>query len=230
MLGVALAGIAAGGVAQSVTGLGFALIAAPGLIALLGPPRGVALVVILGTLVSALALIGQWRVVRVRDGASLLVPTLVATPLVAVLIDGLDARVLAAAAGLAVLLGVAALWRGGRWPRLVSTPGAIGSGVASALLNVVGGVGGPPVALYAANADWPPDQTRSTLQAFFLVQGVVTAAVIGFVLPSVPMLLALVAGTGLGIWLAPRIPPEMARHAALAVAGFGGLALVLGSV
>ena len=67
MEALALAGVAVGGLAQSVTGLGFALVAAPGLIALLGPSEGVAVVVLLGTLASIIPLLGQWRDARVRD-------------------------------------------------------------------------------------------------------------------------------------------------------------------
>ena len=40
---------------------------------------------------------------------------------------------------------------------------------------------------------------------------------------------ALVVGTGVGMCLAPRIPMEVARHALLVVAAFGGLALILGN-
>lgn len=230
MLLLAVAGVAAGGLAQAVTGLGFALVAAPGLIALLGPTRGVAVVVLLGTLASVVPLLGQWRDVQVRDGMALLVPTLLATPVVGFLVAGADTAVVAAAAGVGVLLGVALLWRGLRWRRLHSLPGAIAAGITSATLNVVGGVGGPPVALYAANAGWSPLHTRATLQAFFLVQGVVTVAVVGLVWPSLAMVLALVAGALVGIWLAPRLPAETARHAVLAVAAFGGLGLVVGAV
>ena len=67
---VAVAGVALGGLAQSVTGLGFALVAAPALIALLGPSQGVAVVVLLGALASVLPLIGHWRRVRRRDTAT----------------------------------------------------------------------------------------------------------------------------------------------------------------
>ena len=63
-------------------------------------------------------------------------------------------------------------------------PGAIGTGISSAVLNVIGGVGGPPVGLYAANAGWEPRATRATLQAIFLVQGVVTVVVVGLVMPE----------------------------------------------
>lgn len=230
LLALAVLGVVAGGLAQSVTGLGFALVAAPGLIALLGPSQGVAVVVLLGTLASVIPLLGQWREVRVRDGVTLLVPTLLATPVVAAIVAGADTAALAVAAGVGVLIGVAALWRGLRWDRLHSVPGAIGTGIASATLNVVGGVGGPPVGLYAANAGWEPGQARATLQAVFLVQGIATVAVVGLVWPEPWMVVALVLGTLAGVWIAPRIPTEAARHAVLVVAGFGGLALVLGNL
>ena len=108
---------------------------------------------------------------RHRDAA---VPTLLATPVVAAMLKGMDTATVAVAAGIAVLIGVAALWRGFTWTRLVSLPGAVGTGIPSATLNVIGGVGGPPVGLYAANAGWDPPESRASLQAFFLVQGIVT--------------------------------------------------------
>jgi uncharacterized membrane protein YfcA len=227
---VAIAGVAVGGLAQSITGLGFALVAAPGLIALLGPTQGVAVVVLLGTLASVIPLLGQWRDVRVRDGTTLLVPTLVATPVVGLLVAGADTATVAVAAGVAVLVGVAALWRGLRWARLVSVPGAILTGFTSAALNVVGGVGGPPVGLYAANAGWDPPSTRATLQGIFLIQGIVTVAVLGLSWPDPWMVVALVAGTLVGMWAAPRIPTQAARQAVLAVAAFGGIGLIAGNM
>jgi hypothetical protein len=50
------------------------------------------------------------------------------------------------------------------------------------------------------------------------------------VLPDVWQLAALVAGTLTGTVVAPRIPEPAARAAVLAVAGFGGLALILGNL
>jgi hypothetical protein len=177
-----------------------------------------------------LPLLGHWRRVRVRDTVTLLVPTLLATPVVAALLSGMDTATVAMAAGIAVLIGVVALWRGFTWSRLVSLPGAVATGISSATLNVVGGVGGPPVGLYAANAGWDPPESRASLQAFFLVQGIATAAVVGVTWPDPWMVLALVIGTVLGMWLAPRIPEQGARLAVLGVAAFGGVALILGNV
>ena len=230
MLAVAVASVAAGGLAQSVSGLGFALVAAPGVIALLGPRDGVAVIVLLGTLASVLPLLGGWRRVRVRDVSVLLVPTLIATPVVGSILAGLDTATVAVGAGVAVLLGVAALWRGLRWAGLVSIPGAIGTGIASATMNVVGGVGGPPVGLYAANAGWDPPESRASLQAFFLVQGLATVLVLGMIAPDPLMVAALVVGTVAGMWLAPRISEDAARSAVLGVAAFGGVALIVGNL
>jgi uncharacterized membrane protein YfcA len=227
---VAIAGVALGGLAQSVTGLGFALVAAPALIAVLGPRQGVGVVVLLGTLASVLPLISHVRRVRVRDTATLLVPTLLATPVVASLLRGIETATVAVAAGVAVLIGVVALWRGFTWDRLVSIPGAIATGITSAALSVIGGVGGPPVGLYAANAGWDPPEARATLQAFFLVQGIATVAVVGLTWPDAWMVAALVIGTLAGMWVAPRVPERAARLAVLVVAAFGGVALIVGNL
>ncbi|MCB0922373.1 MAG: hypothetical protein KDC08_11260, partial [Actinobacteria bacterium] len=50
-----------GAFAQSVTGLGFSLIAAPAMLALLGPRDGVAMIVVLSALASFIPLTHQWR-------------------------------------------------------------------------------------------------------------------------------------------------------------------------
>jgi hypothetical protein len=44
------------------------------------------------------------------------------------------------------------------------------------------------------------------------------------------MVAALVIGTVLGMWLAPRIPEHAARLAVLGGAAFGGVALIVGNM
>ncbi len=227
---VAAGGVALGGFAQSFTGLGFALLAAPGLIALLGQPGGVSVVVLLGALSNGIALARNWPDVRVRDGATLLAPILATTPLVGALAVDADSQLLAVCAGIAVVVGVVALWRGLRWRSLASIPGAVATGATSAAMAVIGGVGGPPIGLYAANAAWDARPARATLQAVFLVQSVATVLVVGLVLPTPWMLGGLVIGTLAGVWAAPRVPLEVARQALLAAAALGGIALIVGNV
>lgn len=227
---VAVLAVMAGGVAQSVTGMGFALIAAPTLVALLGPRDGVAVVVLLGTLTALIPLSRVWREVRVKHTALGLVPALAATPLIAWAVAGLDSRVLAVLAGSSVVLAVAALALGLRSNRFRGPGAAVGAGVASAALNVVGGVGGPPVGLYVANAGWEPRVSRPSMQAFFVVQGVVTVLVLGLVLPPWELVVSALVGTTVGTVLADRVPSGVARLGVLGAAGGGGIALVLANV
>ncbi|RFU36482.1 hypothetical protein DZF91_37995 [Actinomadura logoneensis] len=206
--------------------MGFSLVAAPALIAAMGPHRGVPAVLLLAVLASLLPLARDWRHVRPRDAGRLLVPTLLGTPVAAWLLGAADTRLLAVAAGCGVLVGVALLARGVRASFLRRPGGAWITGLSSAGLNVIGGVGGPPIGMYAANAGWSGPQTRSTLHAFFLVQNVATAAVLGFVLPSWPTVPALALGAATGMALAPRLPPSATRAGVLAVSFAGGATLV----
>ncbi|MEU2508381.1 TSUP family transporter [Streptomyces sp. NPDC007863] len=227
---LAVAAVAVGAFAQAATGMGFSLVAAPALVALLGPQRGVPTVLLLAVLASLLPLSRGRRHARLRDAGRLLVPALLGMPVAAWLLRGVDTRVLAVATGCAVLVGVALLARGVRSPFLRRPAGAWCAGLASAGLNVLGGVGGPPIGLYAANAGWPGHESRATLHAFFLIQNVATAAVLGFVPPSWPAVAALVCGAAAGMALAPRIAPAAARTGVLAVSGAGALALIGGAL
>ncbi len=227
---IALVAVALGALAQSATGMGFSLVAAPALILAWGHHDGVAIVLLLAVLASLVPLARDWRHSRPRDAAKLLVPTLAFTPLVVLALRGADTRWLALGAGVGVLVGVALLASGLRSRWLARPVGAAATGFGSALLNVVGGVGGPPIGLYAANAGWAPHHTRATLQTFFLVQNVVTAAVLGIVLPDWRQVAALVVGAGVGMLLAPRLPAHVARAGVLAVSTLGGAALILGSL
>jgi len=90
------------------------------------------------------------------------------------------------------------------------------------------------VALYAANAGWPAEASRSTLQLYFLVLNVAALASLG--LPRVPGTLlaasavALVAGMLAGAPLARRVPEQAARRTTLALAGLGGAVVLVGAL
>lgn len=225
-----VAAVVAGAFAQGATGMGFSLVAAPALIATLGQSEGVATVVVLAAASSVVPLAREGRHAQVRPIVGLLAITLLATPAVAWALRGIDADVLAFAGGVGVVAGVALLASGLRSARLRRPEGVVATGLSSAALNVVGGVGGPPVGLWVANAEWAPAQTRATLHGFLIVQNVVTALVVGLVLPAWPLVLALVVGSVVGIAVAPRLSAGAARGGILLVSALGGLALVAGSV
>lgn len=230
---VALA-VAAGALAQSVSGIGFTLVSGPLLVAALGPRDGVRLSVVLSLLVNAVVLARAARRASWRDALLLAVPAVLATPVLARLLGRVPERGAEALAGGATVLGAAALSAGLRWRAAGGRVGAGVAGVASAAMNVVSGVGGPAVALYAANAGWPADAMRSTGQLYFLQLNAVALATLGPPDVGVPLVLACLAALVLGLLggarLASRVEERTARRVTLALAGAGGVVVLIGAL
>jgi uncharacterized protein len=228
------AGVALGAVAQRVAGIGFGLVAAPALMLAEGPERGVPLVLALNLVVNVLALPSAWPDVDVRRSLTLALPALAVAPLGAWSVTVLPPGPLQVVTGGLVLCGLAAVV----CTRAVSFPtGAAGltsAGLVSGYMNVVAGVGGPAVAVYAAAVDWPPRRFVASMQFFF---GIVNAgslvALGGPVVAgarSAWLLIALLVGLAAGHVLAPRIDERWVRVAALGIAAVGAAATVLTGV
>ncbi len=230
MQSVMLASLAVGlgAAAQAVTGFGFALVCGPFLVVALGPADGVRLTILLSCALNVLVLLREVRGVLIRDGALLLAPAAAVTPLAVWLTARADQRLLTVAAGVLTLLSTVALARGLRLRRLQGMMGAAIAGTVSAVMNAIGGLSGPAVALYAVNAEWPPISTRPTLQAYGLGLNIVALAVLG--LPSLSMAAPLVIGLGVGgtvgILLAERLPQAGVQRITLLLAACGGLLAV----
>ena len=222
--------VGAGAVAQAVTGIGFSLVCAPILIATAGSHEGVRLVNTLAAMINVLVLIRGRRDVRVRDAASLLVPAVIATPLLAVAVRHVPGRTLAIAAGVLPIGSAAALASGLRLHIARGRVGAAGAGIVSATMNVIGGIGGPAAAMYAYNADWPASSTRSTLQVFFLVLNVVTVASLGLPQLHLVYLLGLVGGLAIGVAISRRVEEHHARAVTLVIAAAGGAVAIIRAV
>lgn len=216
--------------AQGITGIGFSLVCAPILIAVLGPREGVRTALVLSTLLNVALLARTHRHVLVREGSLLLVPAMAATPLLAWGSRRVDGRLLTLVAGGLTVASAAALLTGLRWQRGRSPVAAVCSGVVSAAMNVVGSIGGPALALYTVNAGWPPQRSRPTLQVIFLLSNLVAMLSLG--LPDfdgtwAALLVALAAGWLAGLGLARHVPEGAARVATLGVAAAGGLVAIL---
>ncbi|MCY7366389.1 MAG: hypothetical protein LH469_13910, partial [Frankiaceae bacterium] len=91
-----------GSLAQSVSGIGFALVCGPLLVAALGPADGVRLSVALSLALNVVLLVRLWRRVDRRRTLLLLLPAALATPLLAVAVRSLPARPAAGLAGAVV--------------------------------------------------------------------------------------------------------------------------------
>ena len=227
--------MALGAVAQGVTGLGFSLVCAPILIAVLGAREGVRTALVLSTLLNVALLARTHRDVLVAKGALLLVPAVGATPFLAWAAGRIDGTVLTIVAGVLTVVSAIALLSGLRWDRGAASGWAVVAGVVSAAMNVVGSIGGPALALYSVNAGWPPARARSTLQVIFLASNVV--AIVSLGLPSsrsvdrwALLVAALVVGWVVGLRLHRRVPEAGARVATLLVAALGGTVAVVRAV
>lgn len=235
-MSLVLAAVFAGALVQAVTGLGFALVAAPALLALLEPRVAIVALVPLAAIVSVFVLAERrpvrWDVVRTLLLSA--APGAVAGVLV---LRAAPADALRVAVGVAVLAAVALRARG-RPPR-VPAPGPVVGLVAGAMTTSVG-VNGPPMALYMTRVGLAPAEVRSTLAACFLGLGAMAAAALAPLVPDAvaeldPVLMAAAAGAVVlgnlaGRFVFARLHPERYEPALLAVLTAAGLASIAGGL
>lgn len=229
-LALAALAVAAGALAQAVSGIGFTLVSGPLLVGLLGQADGVRVSVVMSLALNALVLAPDVRHVRWPVLPPLLIPAALATPITAAALRHVDVRIAALLAGLVTMVGAALVASGRGWPGARSPAGAVSAGTVSGAMNVTAGVGGPAIALYADLAGWPGEQTRPTLQAYFLALNGVALVVLGPIAVSPVLWGAMGAGIGAGMIASRRVDQSMARRITLALAAVGGLAVVLRAV
>ena len=223
-----------GAVTQSVSGIGFVLVCGPLLVAALGPDDGVRLAVVLSLVVNSAMLARTWRDAELRTALLLLVPAAITTPLAARLLRSAPDRLADGLAGACAVAGAVALSAGLRWRAARGRAGAVLAGVVSAAMNVAAAIGGPAIALYAGNANWPATAMRSTAQIYFVGLNIVALVSLGF--PHVAggllagCLAALILGLLLGAAVAQRVAEPTARRLTLSLAAIGGLVVLVRSV
>jgi uncharacterized protein len=230
-LGVALLAVAIGAAAQATTGFGFSLIAAPVLVVLIGPAQAVRLTNILAVGINLVLLARHRRSASVPAAFRLLIPAVVVTPVAAYVVHRTDPPLLSVVVGILIVVSALAVGSGVRSKRLRGSPGALVAGALSAAMNTASGVGGPAVAMYALNAGWPAEMTRSTLQIFFLGLNVLSFVALGAVsLPVGPALAlgaALVGGLAAGSMLVSQLTARSVRRVVVGLALAGGVAAIV---
>lgn len=239
---MALAGLAlvtgavlAGGGAQRVTGMGFALVASPFLVLLLGPFQGVLLANLLNLVVNVLVGAQTWREADWRRAALLGGPALVALVPGAWVARTLPGPVLSVVVGSVVVVALLVVSLVRRARVLHGTGGAVVAGGLAGLLNVTAGIAGPAMALYALSSAWEHRRFVATMQVFFGVLNAASLVAKGG-LPDVsgPVLglaiAGLAAGTALGQLLHTRVPRDTARRATTIVAVVGASLTVVKGV
>jgi uncharacterized protein len=198
-------------VAQTATGSGYGVLAAP--LLLLVAPEAVPGPLLVSTLVVMATVVAAHRhALAPRD----LLPTAVsAVPGIGVGLVAqwtLPAAVNLLLVGGVVLVGVVASVSGARVPQ---TSAALGvAGIASGAFTVISASPGPPVSLvYRAE----PDRMRATLSAFFFAVSAVSLVPIGLATPeslisTVPLSAALAGGSVVGVLVARPFLRLLSAH------------------
>lgn len=234
--GLVLAAVVMGAGMQRITGMGFALVAAPFLVLLLGPVEGVVLVNMCGA-VTAGAII--FRVVRDIDWkryAALTASALVGIVPAAFLIRVIPPAMLQIsigvilAAGLTVLLVLKSATLPAR-RRYLWTAGTL-----SGFMNTAAGVGGPAVSIYSIATRWQHRSFAATMQPYFFTIGAFSLASKALTAPaSFPVLpwtmwLAVAASCLVGLVLgdvAAKFVPARAAQVLLIVLAYLGAAATI---
>lgn len=166
------------------------------------------------------------RQVRWAEVGRLLAPAVVATVAVGIVARHADRAALTVAAGALCLVATALVATGWRRHRPPGPVGTVAAGGVSGAMNVVAGIGGPPVVVYGLTAGWSAEVARPTLQAFFLGINAVAIPSLGVTTVPVALPVALVVGIVAGVAVARRAPERAVRSAVLIIAA-GGSALAI---
>lgn len=212
---------------QWLTGMGFALVAVPALVLLLGPAEGVVLANCAAGAISVVGLAGGWRRVRPAAMVPLCAAAACTVPAGTWVTRRLPEPALLLVMGGLVTIAVLLVMRGARLPALRGTKGAVAAGAVGGFMNSAAGVGGPPVSLYALNAGWTVREFVPNAQFYGVVVNTFSVASNGAPDLSPPrwvcVIAAMAAGALIGRGLADRIPEKRARLLVLLLALTGGV-------
>lgn len=204
---LALTAVFVGACVQSASGFGFALVAAPALLAVTSPGEAVLALLLLGPVLNLLLLYGERRPRQVRgEDVRLLLATAVPGLLLGALaVSTLPKESLQVTAGVVVLAGAAAEARPARSGRSVGRASGYGVGLLSGALTTATAVNGPPIALWLRARGATPAELRDSIGASLLalsVLGLPALALLGALEPpstrSAAALIGLLAATVAG--------------------------------
>ncbi len=222
--------VAAGAFLQGISGVGFALLAAP-LVAIVHPELVPGPMLVLGGTIAALTAIREYRQIDYRS-VSVAVPARIAGAIAAGLVIGHLTR---ATFGLlfAILILASVAFSLTTW-RVRATPATLATaGFASGFMGTITSVGTPPMGIVLQNVE--PARLRATVGLFLVAGTAASIAVLAWVgkfgwrdlALSVALIVPLAIGFSLSSPIANRLQPQTVRRFVLSVAGIAGLVLLV---
>lgn len=235
---LAVFAVAVGALSQRLTGMGFALVAGPLLVVLLGPLHGVMVTLLAGILVCFLIWartrrINDWRIVR-----SLVLPAIPGMLLGSWIVSVTPHSQLQVGVGAVVILALLVSLRVQHYAVTVSrsqrTTGIAGS--ISGFMNVTAAVGGPAVSVYAVVTRLDHRLFIAVMQPYFIALDtgsiVMKALVESDPWPPlgpwtwVAIFASAIGGYALGEFLARRVNTSIARKLMIMLAFAGGVSSI----
>lgn len=225
-----------GAFTQSLTGFGVALIAMAILPSLWGLPIATPLVALTGIVLETALLIRYRQSLQMRSIWRLVVASVVAIPFGIYILRQLDERIALFVLGLIIFGYALYALIGFRLPELHHPLWAWLTGLASGMLGGAYNTAGPPIVIYGNCRRWSPQEFRSNLSGFFIVNsamvvsthflsGNITSEVLSVFWRVLPALaLGFLAGQSLDRWL----NPEVFRKIVLGVLIVLGIRLMFG--
>ncbi|MWV42131.1 TSUP family transporter [Paenibacillus sp. HJL G12] len=220
---LAVAAVFVGALMRSIFGFGEAIVSMP-LLTLLPIPlqTSVSLIGLAGLTVAILTVVSGWRHIERPVLLRLAISTVIGIPVGLYVLNSIPSYIITSGLGI-FLVGYGMycllkkrLSKAMEQPRLNSRGWVWPFGFASGVLGSAYNINGVPVMIYGTLRRWSPERLRGTLQAHFLISGVLV--VIGhalgglwtadaFILYAYSLPVILLA-TGLGVLLNKRIPAK----------------------
>ncbi|WP_334123464.1 sulfite exporter TauE/SafE family protein [Glutamicibacter sp.] len=226
------AAVFVGASTQRISGMGFALVASPFLVMVLGPHEGITLVNLLGACSSLLIFLQVFRDVEYKKVALILIPAMLMTLPGAWVAARVDGPWLSIGISAMVILALVSSFLIRNLPAAQGKGLAIGAGAVSGFMSVTAGVSGPAIAGYAVASRWPQAKFAVSVQLYFLVLSSTSLLAKGG-LPHLQLsqwvacFAAMLIGILLGNFLAPKIPTKYSRAFVVLIAFAGALSLMV---
>ena len=168
MLWAVMAVLFIGAFVRTALGFGEALIAVPLLSLLMPVERAAPIAVLVSITIACVLLIRDWRKVEFRSALHLVFFTLLGIPLGLFLLVNVPEKLVKALLG-AVIAGFSFYCLfSKKTTRLKNNRLAWVFGTCAGVLGGAYGVNGPPIVVYGALRQWPPERFRATMQGYFL--------------------------------------------------------------
>lgn len=204
-----------GAFTQSLTGFGVALVAMAVLPSLLGLDVATPLVALTGIVLESALLVRYRESLQMKSIWQLIVASVIAIPFGMYVLSQLDERIALFVLGLIIAGYALYALIGFRLPELHHPLWAWLTGLASGMLGGAYNTAGPPIVIYGNCRKWSPQEFRSNLSGFFIVNSVMVVSthffsgnftsevlsVFWWMLPA--LTLGFIAGQSLDRWLNP---------------------------